>query len=149
MDSPQQILVWVETMPEGWRNEFPSSDIYGEGVFINPETMRCMRISLGLTQKELAEYIGVKPPYIHSIEKGERPPNERITVGMLYLAKQQEKVASYIEQEGGIVVEKRGFYRLQDNDGGVVYAPASWLAMAVGRASIEVEQSLALAHKGT
>lgn len=144
MDSPQQILVWVETMPEGWRNEFPSSDIYGEGVFINPETMRCMRIALGLTQKDLATCLGVKATYIHSIEKGERRPTERIQKSLLYLAKQQEKVVTAIEKEGGTLVEKHGFYRLQDDDGGVVYVPASWLAMAVGRASIEAAQPLAL-----
>lgn len=144
MDSPQQILVWVETMPEGWWNEFPSSDIYDAGVFINPETMRCMRIALGLTQKDLAICLGFKATYIHSVEKGERRPTERIQKGLLYLAKQQEKVVTAIEKEGGMVVEKHGFYRLQDDDGGVVYAPASWLAMAVGRASIEAEQPLAL-----
>ena len=144
MDSLQQILVWVETMPEGWWNEFPSSDIYGEGVFINPETMRCMRIALGLTQKDLATCLGFKAAYIHSIEKGERPPTERIQKSLLYLAKQQEKVVKAIEKEGGTPVEKHGFYRVQDDDGGVVIVPTSWLAMAVGRASIEAEQPLAL-----
>lgn len=144
MDSPQQLLVWVETMPEGWRNEFPSSDIYGEGVFINSETMRCMRVALGLTQKDLAICLGFKATYIHSIEKGERRPTKRIQKSLLYLAKQQEKVVAAIENEGGMVVEKHGFYRLQDADGGVVYVPASWFAMAVGRASIESEQPLAL-----
>ena len=49
-----------------------------------------------------------------------------------------------IEKEGETVVEKHGFYRLQDDDGGVVYVPASWFAMAVGSASIEAEQPLAL-----
>lgn len=145
MDEQGKLFVWVSTIPTGWRNEFPSNDIYGDVLFINPETMRCMRIALGLTQKDLGAYLGVTPTYIHSVEKGERSPTDRIQKGLLYLAKQQETVVRVIKrQRGGLVVEKRGFYRLQDDDGGAVYAPASWLAMAVGRASIEAEQPLAL-----
>lgn len=53
----------------------------------------------------------------------------------------------YRRKSGSMVVKEHGFYKLQDDDGGVVYVPAKWLAAAVGRASIEHGKPLALSQE--
>jgi len=136
---------WAENIPEGWHNEFPSNDIYA--CVYNTESARCIRISLGLTQKDLALCLGLKPQYINSVEKGARAVSSRMLQALLYLGKQQRLVGDIVEKSGSMVVKEHGFYKLQDDDGGVVYVPAKWLAAAVGRASIEHGKPLALSEE--
>lgn len=135
---------WTENMPEGWRNEFPSNDIYS--CVYNTESARCIRISLGLTQKDLVLCLGLKPQYINSIEKGARTVSSRMLQTLLYLGKQQRLVADIVKN-GGLVVEKHDVYELQDDDGGVVHVPAKWLATGIGRASIEPGKPLVLSQE--
>lgn len=87
---------WAENIPEGWRNEFPSNDIYA--CVYNTESARCIRISLGLTQKDLALCLGLKPQYINSVEKGARAVSSRMLQALLYLGKQQRLVADIVEK---------------------------------------------------
>lgn len=88
---------WAENIPEGWRNEFPSNDIYA--CVYNTESARCIRISLGLTQKDLALCLGLKPQYINSVEKGARAVSSRMLQALLYLGKQQRLVADIVKKK--------------------------------------------------
>ena len=56
MKNTPPALEWAREMPEGHRNAFPETPGRDE---INGESLRCMRIYLGLSQIDLAACLGV------------------------------------------------------------------------------------------
>lgn len=50
-----------------------------------PQRIRAYRIQLGLSQKQVAEKIGVSPSIVSGYETGERTPSTEILLSLAYL----------------------------------------------------------------
>ena len=50
-----------------------------------PQKLRAYRVQLGLSQKQVAEKIGVSPSIVSGYETGERTPSTEILLSLAYL----------------------------------------------------------------
>jgi transcriptional regulator with XRE-family HTH domain len=62
--------------------------IFGGDTVLNVEKFRLLRMSKGLSQKQLAEFLNINPSYLNQIEKGKRTPSLNL---LIRIAKALEK----------------------------------------------------------
>lgn len=140
MKNTPPALEWAHEMPEGHRNEFPESPGRDE---INGESLRCMRIYLGLSQIDLAACLGVGRRYVSQMERGAVGVSQRVRDCVAFLGAAVQWEAERVVMRGGMTVKHEGFYGVPYEDG-VVWVPAKWVAQVVGRVSMGHQRSFAL-----
>lgn len=74
-----------------------------------PEKLKAMRIKFGLSQKQVADRLGVSPSIVSAYETGERTPSTEVILSLAYLYqcstdylldKKQNDTASVINVDG-------------------------------------------------